>query len=489
MKTFLTDTVDPCNLVNASPETVCVDSRLIKEGDLFVAIPCDSIENNIGQAVRLGASTIILEHDLVDRVREQFPSIQLVPVKSSRLALAKLASFLYGKQPSEMMAVTGTNGKSSVVNFVRQIWEYCGHPSVSLGTLGIQTSVVLPNDLTRSPLTTPDPLSLHRILNGISASGVDHCIFEASSHGLDQYRLHGVRLRAAGFTNLTQDHLDYHGTMEEYFAAKSKLFTEVLAEDGVAVVNADSPYFESLKKMVIGRGQKLLSYKVNGDADLCAHNIRLTETTILFDLQIQGERWSDVSLTMVGSFQVENILCAIGLALASGESVDRIVESLSYLKSAVGRMEFVGQTAAGGSIFIDYAHTPDALARALQALRLHVPDQGRLSVVFGCGGNRDAGKRSQMGKLAADLADTVVVTDDNPRNEDPAFIRAQILVGCPKAQEISGRKQAIEEGIKALGAKDVLLIAGKGHEQGQLINGKIQPFDDGQVVRSYLGIE
>lgn len=483
---MLTDILE--EIPKISTQNICYDSRLAKKGDIFVAIPCDLVENNISQAVRQGVSTVILEHDLFDRLQSQLPSVQLFPVKSARLTLAGIAASLYPQQPTEMMAVTGTNGKTSVVNFVRQIWEYCGHPAVSLGTLGIQTSVVLPDNLTGGSLTTPDPLSLHQILHNITTSGVDHCVFEASSHGLDQFRLHGVKLRAAGFTNLSQDHLDYHGSMEEYFAAKSKLFIEVLPADGVAVVNAESPYFESLKRMVSGRGQKLLSYKSNGEADLSAHNIRLTETEIVFDLQIQGERWPAVSLTMVGSFQVENVLCAIGLALAGGESVDRIVESLPYLKSAVGRMEFAGRTAGGGCIFIDYAHTPDALDRSLQALRQHVPEQGKLSVVFGCGGNRDAGKRSQMGKIAADLADVVVVTDDNPRHEDPAFIRAQVLVGCPKAREIAGRKQAIEAGIETLGPKDVLLIAGKGHERGQLIRGELHPFDDGQVVREFLGM-
>lgn len=468
---------------NSSP---CCDSRLVKEGDLFIAIPCDLVESNMRQAIERGASAVVLEHDLFDRLKSQYESVRFIPVVSARQTLATLAASLFPQQPENMMAVTGTNGKSSVVNFVRQIWEYCNRLSVSLGTLGIQASVVLPDGLSGGGLTTPDSLTLHQILDKITSSGINHCVFEASSHGLDQFRLHAVKLRAAGFTNLTQDHLDYHGTMESYFAAKSKLFTEVLSTDGVAVINADSPYFESLKRLISGRGQRLISYCVEGKADLSAHNIRLAGTKIIFDLQVQGRRWSDIPLTMVGAFQVENILCAIGLALAGGESIDKIVECLSHLRSAVGRMELVGQTAEGGCIFVDYAHTPDALVRSLEALREHLPEEGKLGIVFGCGGNRDAGKRTLMGKIAADLADAIFVTDDNPRDEDPAFIRAQVLVGCPEAQEISGRRQAVEVGISALNAGDILLIAGKGHERGQLIKGHLHPFDDGQVVRAYL---
>jgi len=342
------------------------------------------------------------------------------------------------------------------------------------------------SDLVSTKLTTPDALSFHQILDTLATSGVTHCVFEASSHGLDQFRLHGVKLTAAAFTNLSQDHLDYHGTMEAYFEAKAKLFMDVLPADKIAVINMASPYFSSLKAMILGRGQTILSYGVNQPADLMAQNMHLSSDQIRCDITIQGKTWSDISLNMVGAFQVENVLCAAGLVLAYGVPASKIIEALPFLCSARGRMELVGKTSQGGSIFIDYAHTPDALSRALEALRKHVKKDGRLKVVFGCGGNRDAQKRVQMGEIADTLADDIYVTDNNPRDEDPAFIRAQILVGCPKAQEIGNRRQAIRVAMHKMNPNDVLLIAGKGHEQGQIIGDRVVPFDDRTEVQAIL---
>jgi UDP-N-acetylmuramoyl-L-alanyl-D-glutamate--2,6-diaminopimelate ligase len=341
-------------------------------------------------------------------------------------------------------------------------------------------------DLISTKLTTPDAISFHQNLDSLAKSGVTHCVFEASSHGLDQFRLHGVKLTAAAFTNLSQDHLDYHGTMEAYFEVKAKLFMDVLPADKIAVVNMASPYFSSLKAMILGRRQTMLSYGVDYPADLMAQNVYLTPDQIHCDIIIQGEKWSGIALNMVGAFQVENVLCAIGLVLACGIPASKIMEALPYLCSAPGRMELVGKTPQGSSIFIDYAHTPDALSRALGALRKHVTKDGRLKVVFGCGGNRDVQKRAQMGEIANTLADDVFITDDNPRDEDPAFIRAQILVSCPKAQEIGNRRQAMRVAMQDMRSNDVLLIAGKGHEQGQIIGDRVVPFDDRIEVQAIL---
>ncbi len=463
------------------------DSREVKAGDVFVVIPCDQAEAHARAALQAGAVTIIAEPDFVDAVQGKLEA-PLLSVASARRALSQAAALLYAGQPEVIVAVTGTNGKSSVVTFVRQILQKLGFSAASLGTLGVDLSyqAQLTRDLPTTKLTTPDALSFHQILDALATSHVTHCAFEASSHGLDQYRLHGVRLTAAGFTNLSQDHLDYHNTMDAYFEAKAKLFMDVLPADKTAVINIASSYFSSLKAMILGRGQTILTYGVDQPADLMAYNICLTADRIKCDLTIQGETWRDIWLNIVGAFQVENVLCAMGLVLACGTPASAIVEALPYLCSAPGRMELVGKTPQGSAIFIDYAHTPDALSRALQALRKHVTRDGRLKVVFGCGGNRDAGKRAYMGEVAHTLADDIYVTDDNPRDEDPAFIRAQILVACPKAHEIGDRRQAIQTAIQQMRSHDVLLIAGKGHERGQIIADRVIPFDDRAEAQAIL---
>lgn len=463
------------------------DSRLVKAGDVFIVIPCDQAEAHARAALRAGAVAIVAEPDFVESMHPKF-EVPFISVTSARRALSQAAVLLYPHQPENLVAVTGTNGKTSVVAFVWQIWQKLGFPAVSLGTLGTNLSrqAQLRGNLPSTQLNTPDALTFHQILDTLAASEVTHCVFEASSHGLDQYRLHGVKLMAAGFTNLSQDHLDYHETMDAYFEAKAKLFMDVLPADKTAVINMASPYFSSLKAMILGRGQTLLTYGVDQPADLMARNIRLFSDKIQCDITIQGETWADISLNMVGAFQVENVLCAIGLALASGVSAQEVVGVLPYLCSAPGRMELVGKTPHGSAIFIDYAHTPDALKRALESLRKHVIKDGRLRVVFGCGGNRDAAKRPQMGEIAQSLADDLYVTDDNPRDEDPAFIRAQILVACRDAQEIGDRRQAIRTAIHQMRPHDVLLIAGKGHERGQIIGDHIVPFEDRTEAQAIL---
>lgn len=463
------------------------DSRHVKPGDVFIVIPCDQAESYTRMAIKAGAVALVAESDFIKSFGPKI-DVPIIRVPNARLALSQSAVLLYPNQPEVMVAVTGTNGKSSVVTFVRQIWQKLGYPAASIGTLGVDLSdnIQLKSEVQATKLTTPDALSFHQIINTLAASGVTHCAFEASSHGLSQSRLHNIKLTAAGFTNLSQDHLDYHDTMDAYFEAKTKLFMEVLPAEHVAVINKASPYFPSLKAIIIGRGQKLVTYGVDQPADLMAQNLRLNADKILCDLSIHGKIWRDISLNMVGAFQVENVLCAMGLVLANGASAGQVIEALPYLHSAPGRMELVGKTKAGSSIFIDYAHTPDALKRALEALRKHIHQDGRLRLVFGCGGNRDAAKRAQMGEVAKQLADDLYVTDDNPRDEDPAFIRAQILVSCPQAHNIDDRRLAIQTAIQEMRSNDVLLIAGKGHEQGQTIGDRVIPFDDRLEAQAIL---
>ncbi|MBX3457880.1 MAG: UDP-N-acetylmuramoyl-L-alanyl-D-glutamate--2,6-diaminopimelate ligase [Candidatus Paracaedibacteraceae bacterium] len=463
------------------------DSRLIQSGDVFVAITCDAVLDNVRVAITSGAAIIIVEHALIDELQRQFPSIQLIAVDSAREALSVIASQLYPRQPDHIYAVTGTNGKSSIVNFIRQILGELGRQSVSFGTVGLEfssnTAVIPKIDVPK--LTTPDAMSMHKMLEQLTGAGVTDVAFEASSHGLDQYRLHQVKVTSAGFTNLTQDHLDYHGSMEEYFKAKVKLFTEVLTQDGAATINVGCPYGKSLALMLAHRPVRVVTYAVGAEADLVADRIQLEAGKIKFDLTYLGQSFGTQTVPVAGIFQIENILCAIGMIVGEGIALPEVLAVLPKIQSARGRMEYVGSSDKGGAVYVDYAHTPDALMRALQALRLHAKN-ARVHVVFGCGGNRDSLKRPLMGKIADDLADVIIVTDDNPRHEDPSFIRAQIMAKSPRAVEVGDRRDAIATAIAGLSQGDVLLIAGKGHETGQLIKDTIVPFDDREVVRTCL---
>ena len=463
------------------------DSRAVEPGNIFIVVPCAQAQDHALMAANAGAGALIVEPDMAALLHGK-TDIPLISVTSARRALSQAAAMAYPRQPAYNVAVTGTNGKSSVVHFTRQIWQHLGHAAASIGTLGVElTPNARPeNKVAFSELTTPDAFTFHQILDTLAASHINHCAFEASSHGLDQYRCHEVRLAAAGFTNLTQDHLDYHGTMDAYFDAKARLFWEVLPAGKAAVLNAGSSYFNALQAICAGRGQQIISYGVEVEAGLQALNLRLSSGQVLFDLKMGAEMWKDIPVHLVGTFQVENVLCAIGLALACGVSAAEIVKILPELRSAPGRMELVGKTSAGNPVFIDYAHTPDALSRALRSLRSHVTKAGRLIVVFGCGGNRDAGKRAQMGEAAQTLADYAYVTDDNPRDEDPAFIRAQVMVGCRGGHEIAGRGQAIKTAITSLNPDDVLLIAGRGDERVQVIGNRTLAFEDRVEVLKYL---
>lgn len=462
------------------------DSRQVKPGDLFVAVTCDDIVSHVVAAVKNGAAAVVIEAEILAQNKLRLPHAFYIPVKAARQCLSELAKQFYPQQPEKIAAVTGTNGKSSVATFVRQLWGFLGVRSASFGTLGLETTDKNLESFSLPKLTTPDAISLHQLLSKLKQENIDHFVFEASSHGLDQYRLHGARVTVAGFTNLTQDHLDYHHTMEAYFEAKSKLFTQVLAAEGMAVINNDSDYAKSLNLLAKARGVRVLTYGIDSPADLMAKSVTLHNSSIEFDLVTEKQTWPRIRVPVVSSFQIENILCAIGMVLAENVPLERIVSVLPQLTSAVGRMQLAGTTREGAAIYVDYAHTPDALIRALQALKAHLPDTGKLNVVFGCGGNRDTGKRAAMGAAADTFADVVYVTDDNPRLEDASFIRAQVLAGCARGQEVPDRYVAIEKAIHGLKPQDVLLIAGKGHETGQTVLNEVIPFCDVQVVQEIL---
>ncbi len=450
------------------------DSREVADGFLFAALPGSQLDGAkfVPAALASGAVAILASADAgVDA-----SGTVLLSSANPRRRFAELAARFFSAQPETIVAVTGTNGKTSVASFTQQIWQQLGHRAASLGTLG----VVAPDEHRPLAHTTPEPVTLHRILADLADQGVDHLAMEASSHGLSQCRVDGVRLRAAAFTNLSRDHLDYHKDWEDYLAAKLRLFDPVMPADGVAVLNADADECVTIADVCRRRGQRILTYGANG-ADLKlvgrqAHPDGQTLTIATAAGQYQ------VALPLVGDFQAWNVLCALGLVLACGADMGSAVQALRGLTGVPGRVQLVSSLVNGAAVYVDYAHTPDALGNVLRALRPHTA--GRLIVVFGCGGDRDAGKRPQMGRAAAQLADLVIVTDDNPRTEDAATIRAETLVGCPDATEIGDRADAIRAGVETLRGGDVLVVAGKGHEQGQIIGDTVRPFDDADEVQA-----
>src|SRR5262245_36367198 len=455
---------------------VNADSRMVKPGDLFVAVAGAKADGLtfVPQALAAGAAAIMAERPPPTPLPE---GVAFIKVDDVRRALALAASKFYSRQPQVIAAVTGTSGKTSVAAFTRQIWTILGHAAASIGTVGL----VSPQREVYGSLTTPDPVALHRSLDQLVREGVTHLAIEASSHGLDQRRLDGVRVSAGGFTNLSRDHLDYHPTLEAYLAAKLRLFTDLIEAGGAAVIAADHEHAalvtaaakrRALRLVTVGRrgeGILLIESKIDGFAQTLAVE--------------HGGRDYRVRLPLPGAFQVENALLAAGLVIATGGEPFATFAALAHLKGAKGRLELVGER-SGAPIFVDYAHKPDALAQALTALRPYV--SGHLIVVFGCGGDRDAGKRPIMGAVAAELADRVVVTDDNPRSESPAAIRAAILAAAPGALEIGDRREAIRTSIADLRRGDVLLIAGKGHETGQIIGKQVLPFSDHEAVAAAL---
>lgn len=455
------------------------DSRAVERGFLFAALPGSRHDGRafIAEAVACGAVAVLAPQGTA--LPEGAGAAALVADDNPRRRLALMAARFYEVQPRSIAAVTGTNGKTSVASFTRQIWQRLGYRAASLGTLGL---VPARPDAPKS-LTTPDPVELHRCLAALARDGIDHLAMEASSHGLDQHRLDGVRVTAAAFTNVTRDHLDYHGSMAAYLAAKRRLFAELLAADGTAVLNADDPAAAALAEACAARGLRVMTYGSRG-RELRLLRQEPTQDGQRLTLEIDGRR-HEVSLLLAGTFQAANVLAALGLVLATGAqtpgTLDHALDVLGGLEGVPGRLESVGRTPRGAEVYVDYAHTPDALQTVLQALRPHTA--GRLHVVVGCGGDRDPGKRPMMGEIAARLADAVIVTDDNPRSEDPAAIRRAILAAAPQAEEIGDRGEAIARAVATLSAGDVLVIAGKGHESGQIVGDRVLPFDDRDVAR------
>lgn len=454
------------------------DSRQVAEGYLFAALPGSRVDGRdfIPQALAQGATAVLAPEGT--ELPAAAENVALITDPNPRRRLALLAARFFERQPATAVTVTGTNGKTSVASFTIQIWQALGRDAASLGTLGLQP----PRPDAPASLTTPDPVELHRCLASLARDRVDHVVLEASSHGLDQYRLDGIRVSAAAFTNLTRDHLDYHGTMEAYLAAKLRLFTELLQADGTAVVNIDDPAGVQVAEACRARGVTLLTYG-RGVSDLQLLEQLPTATGQDLKLRLLGKDTS-VSLGVVGAFQAENVLAALGLVIAGGVAPEKAAATLEKLGGVPGRLELVGETAGGGHVYVDYAHTPDALETVLKAVRPHT--RGRLSVVVGCGGDRDRGKRPQMGEISVRLADKAFITDDNPRSEDPATIRRAMLAAAPGAEEIGDRGAAIAAAVAALGSGDVLVIAGKGHETGQIVGGQVLPFDDRDVARTTI---
>jgi len=455
---------------------LAVDSRVVRQGDLFFALSGSKTDGArfIDTAVAAGAVAVVGDHP-PPRI-----SVPFVTTSNPRRALALAASKFYPLQPATIAAVTGTSGKTSVAAFTRQIWQRLGQASASIGTIGL----VSPKRTVYGSLTTPDPIALHRQLDEIARDGVTHLAFEASSHGLDQYRLDGVRIVAGGFTNLSRDHMDYHPDVAHYLNAKLRLFRDLIPPGGAAVISADHEHSAQVIEAARTRGLRLITVGSDGDGK---EGIRLVEAGIdgfaqRLALEHRGRKIA-VRLPLVGHFQIENALVSAGLAIATGSEAGAVFASLEHLEGAKGRLERVGER-NGAPIFVDYAHKPDALAKALQALRPYA--KRRLVVVFGAGGDRDAGKRPLMGAIASEHADSVIVTDDNPRSERPEVIRAAILASAKGATEIGDRAGAIRAAIDNLQQGDALLIAGKGHETGQIVGDKTLPFSDHDAVASVL---
>jgi UDP-N-acetylmuramoyl-L-alanyl-D-glutamate--2,6-diaminopimelate ligase len=446
---------------------VTSDSRKVQPGFLFAALPGVNTDGAqfIAMAIEKGAAAVLAPEGAADQ------SVPVIRTSDVRRSFALAAANYWGAQPPVVVAVTGTNGKTSVATFCRQIFTRLGRKAASLGTLGLQLA---DEDLTGPGLTTPDAEAVARMAAELAARGVTHLAIEASSHGLDQRRIDGLQLTAAGFTNLTQDHLDYHQTMEIYREAKLRLFTRLLPHSGTAVLNADSPDFAAFATAAYLRGQTIFAVGEEG------HTLRQLSREPepygqLLNLQHEGVTYQ-VRLPLAGAFQASNALVAAGLCIAAGEEPAAVIEALAHLVGAPGRLQRIGASASGGEAYVDYAHTPDGLETVLKALRPHT--RGRLIVVFGAGGDRDRAKRPLMGRAAAELADLAIVTDDNPRSEDPAFIRSQVMQGCPNALEVGDRRAAIRAGVEQLRDGDILVVAGKGHEQGQTMAGVVHPFDD-----------
>jgi UDP-N-acetylmuramoyl-L-alanyl-D-glutamate--2,6-diaminopimelate ligase len=451
---------------------LAADSRAVEPGFLFAALPGTHTDGSRFVADALARGAVAVLGDAATAAKIEVP---VLIAEEPRAALARVAARYFGRQPRTVAAVTGTSGKTSIATFTRQLWTAVGKPAASIGTLGLQTT----NAAGEGTLTTPDPIALHRAAAALAGEGIEHLVVEASSHGLHQHRLDGLELAAAAFSNISRDHYDYHGSPEAYHAAKRRLFAELLRPGATAVLNADAPEFEDLAALARERGLNVLDYGA------AARGLRLVGRAPAADgqdieLEILGRPHAFRS-RLVGAFQAHNLLAALGLVLATGSEADAVLPHLAGLVAPPGRMQLTAFHPSGAPAFVDYAHKPEALAKALEALRPHTT--GRIVVVLGCGGDRDAGKRPIMGEIAARLADTVIVTDDNPRTEEPASIRRAVLAGAPGAREIGDRAEAIATAFRDLRSGDTLLVAGKGHENYQIVGERSLPFDDAEVLR------
>jgi len=456
---------------------ISLDNRKITAGDLFAALPgtVHHGANYAADAVQAGAVAVLTDPagaELIRAVGTTLPA-PIIVVASAHEALARAAALFFAPQPQTMVAVTGTNGKTSVSTFCRQIWSELDLAAVNIGTTGVQGAYTHP-----LRHTTPDAVTLHSVMQQAAVSGVTHAAMEASSHGLDQRRLDGVQIKAAGFTNFTQDHLDYHETFDAYFAAKARLFLDILPADGTAVLNIDAPELAKFAERLRGMQTNVITVGQHDDADLRILNQRFDGTGQ--DLRFSyGGKVYQTRLALIGGFQAANVLMAAALVIAAGAEPSHVFDTLSHLTTVRGRMEFAAERSNGASVFVDYAHTPDAIETAVTAFRPHV--MGRLIAVIGAGGDRDTTKRPLMGQAAAQSADVVIITDDNPRSEDPASIRAMVRAGATGPAdviEIGDRAEAILRAVSILEPSDGLLIMGKGHETGQTIGDDVFPFDD-----------
>ncbi len=456
---------------------ISVDSRQVRDGHLFAALPGSATHGGefIPFALRQGAAAILTDREGAALAAEALAGSDaaLVVAEDARAALAGAAALWFAAQPETVVAVTGTSGKTSVTNFTRQIWQALGHKAISLGTMGVEGDYSA-----RLAHTTPEPVTLHRVLAEAAAAGVTHAAMEASSHGLDQRRLDGVRVAAGAFTNFSQDHLDYHKDFDSYFAAKALLFSHILEPGAAAVICTDEPRGREAEAIGRARGLRVTTYGRGEDCDLRILGQRYDATGQELRFSLAGQVHM-VRLELIGGFQAENVLCAAGLCLATGADPAQVLAALPGLTTVRGRMQLAAQRDNGAAVFVDYAHKPGAVIAALQSLRPHV--MGRVVAVIGAGGDRDRGKRPLMGEAARQFADVVYVTDDNPRTEDPAAIRAEVMAGAgPEATEVGDRAEAILRAVDGLEPGDAALICGKGHETGQIVGSDVFPFDDAE---------
>ncbi len=455
-----------------------IDHRKIAPGNVFGAFRGAKFngEDYIEAAVAAGAIAVVALPDA------RVEGIVHIADEEPRRLFAQMAARYFTPTPGHVAAVTGTNGKTSTAELTRQLWRMDGHNSASIGTLGVTTA----DDQVKTGLTTPDIVTFLSNMSGLAREGVSHVIFEASSHGLSQYRTEGLPVRIGAFTNLSRDHLDYHGDMDSYFEAKMRLFDEVVASDGTAVIWADDELWsDKVIKRAMDRGLELLTVGKNGST---LRLVSQTPTHLGQVLMVEAHgNTHRISLPLIGAYQAANILLSAGIVLATGGQLSNVLDHMQRVQPVRGRMERAVITRAGAPVYVDYAHTPDALRAAIEALRPHVT--GKLITVFGAGGDRDKGKRPEMGKIAVEMSDHVIVTDDNPRSEDPSTIRAEIMAGATGADDVADRRTAIAKAIELAGAEDIILLAGKGHEQGQIVGDRIIPFDDVEVARECAGAQ